>query len=181
MPNILEPRVSRPLARLAACALFLSGCSYDWRGSAREAQIDVDAGIDAAAPDNGEADASRDADSSGLLDASDTLVLDGPSDVPVACGAGTCGATGTCSIVTGAISCACAPEWSGARCENDVNECAGDHGCNSRYPCRNTPGGYVCLGAAPAWRLPPLRSGSGGDAASQGLELDIASGTIIRD
>ncbi|KAK6194935.1 hypothetical protein SNE40_000465 [Patella caerulea] len=38
--------------------------------------------------------------------------------------------------------CACPRGWNGTCCENDENECKGDHGC--QQVCTNSPGGYNC-------------------------------------
>ena len=50
--------------------------------------------------------------------------------------------TQDCDPVSG--FCVCKPEWTGTKCEEDVNECGTEaHNCGAKI-CRNTVGGFEC-------------------------------------
>lgn len=64
------------------------------------------------------------------------------------CSSNPCKNGGTCMKVfsnTG-YACQCTDSWTGANCDEDVNECAifagTDLGCQNSASCENTPGGY---------------------------------------
>ena len=63
------------------------------------------------------------------------------------CASGPCGNGATCTSLPNAYRCTCTPQWTGARCQDDVNECAYHqlHSCiRGREKCTNTVGSYEC-------------------------------------
>jgi len=52
---------------------------------------------------------------------------------------------GSCAVVDKAAVCTCNSGWSGAACDQDINECAdGSHECTADSFCNNIDGGYQC-------------------------------------
>lgn len=53
---------------------------------------------------------------------------------------------GTCTDIFDGFICKCTPNWTGARCNEDVNECldfvGSDLGCQNGATCMNTIGAY---------------------------------------
>jgi Protein of unknown function (DUF1566)/Calcium-binding EGF domain/EGF-like domain len=95
------------------------------------------------------------------------------------CAPNPCEHGGTCTEQAGAASCTCPATWTGARCETDVDECAGNNVCNApSYPCQNFAGGYSCVGQMADWPIPKRRYDNS-SFAEQKLVVDAASGTLL--
>lgn len=101
---------------------------------------------------------------------------------PVTCGTGQCQHGGTCTVISNVTTCSCAPfvtggapAWSGASCENDVNECQGAHMCPTGFGCDNMLNGYTCAGEMADFMVPRTNTAR---AVSDFL-IDSASNTAL--
>lgn len=126
---------------------------------------------------------------SAVVDGSVLPVVDGAiSETPpdaatqASCSGVQCQHGGSCSVVNGAAVCACTAGWvggpavwSGARCELDVDECQGAHGCPAGNRCENLPGGYTCAGELADF---PLPKGNVTRAASD-FVVDVPNNTAL--
>lgn len=171
-------------------ASLLVGCTQDWNSDSPSAEdASVDTGRELPLPDrdpispNGAADA--DVSDAGTIDAERTVEdaqiepARGPdAAIVVSCAPNPCLNNGTCSVVDNAARCACPSGFSGANCE-DTNECDGNHGCDSRYPCRDFKGGYMCVGQTMDWPIARRSSLDGTDLAAKKLIVDEAAGTLL--
>lgn len=56
---------------------------------------------------------------------------------------------GMCTNTFGGYACQCPETWTGANCDEDVNECVdfanSELGCQNALSCENTPGGYLLV------------------------------------
>lgn len=100
-----------------------------------------------------------------------------------ACGSTPCQHGGICSQTAQGMSCDCTGTgYDGARCENDVDECASANLCASPdYPCVQTaPPGYTCLGQFADWPMPDVLPGSKAapsyDTTMSGVVIDRVTG-----
>lgn len=105
---------------------------------------------------------------------------------PAGCSSEPCQHGGVCAESGAVISCDCAGTgYQGARCENDIDECAGINVCAGTsgdgvafsFPCVNEAPHYRCLGQFPDWPLndPPNRFTKGFwviDDAKTGLQWE---------
>jgi len=58
---------------------------------------------------------------------------------------GFCANGGECTNSIGGFDCACQAGWTGAKCEEDINECEADTPvCQNGGTCTNNDGGYTC-------------------------------------
>jgi len=58
---------------------------------------------------------------------------------------GFCANGGVCTNSVGSFNCDCPAGWGGARCDEDIDECAADTpACQNGGACTNTEGGFTC-------------------------------------
>ena len=62
-----------------------------------------------------------------------------------------CAHAGSCRRVFGGHVCTCAPGWSGANCQTDINECTSVMPCQHGGKCTNTVGAYTCNCTGTGW------------------------------
>lgn len=60
------------------------------------------------------------------------------------CFDGYCQNGGTCSIFQGKASCSCSSNFTGDKCQYDMDECQVNSQCKNGATCSNTFGGYIC-------------------------------------
>ncbi|XP_043273312.1 cubilin-like [Venturia canescens] len=90
------------------------------------------------------------------------------------CASSPCKHGGTCIRLYNGHQCLCPPNWEGANCNDDVNECDNfigtDLGCQNQATCRNLPGSYRCE-CTTGWHGVHCRSKSNACDAQDSREL----------
>jgi len=73
-------------------------------------------------------------------------------------------------------SCECVDGWEASRCEVDVDECQGEHGCDPNSDCVNTAGSYECI-CHLGWYMATIGGTRGSETAQVCKDIDDCADT----